>query len=202
MWVATDQHWDPALTLTGKPGKGGWSGGGVAWSEDGVSWHVLGVSGGLPSANVRDLVPWRGTMWAATAPYRLWRPPTVDGDGNPVPGRWDMMGGGVARRDGEVWTAYGSITSDELSDSAVALAANEQALWVGTAGRGLVAFDGVTWKAHTDCGDEDRCIQDNFVTAVAAGPDGALWVGTARVNGRGTGLQVSGQRPHARRPGG
>jgi ligand-binding sensor domain-containing protein len=190
LWVATDQDWDAGLTLPGKTDPGGWTGGGVAWTADGQGWHVLGVGGGLPSSNVRDLVAWRGAVWAATAPYQRWQPPTVDGDGNPVKGHWEQLGGGVARRDGERWVAYDSAGTAELSDSATALAADARALWVGTAGRGLVAYDGTTWKALLDCGDAARCIQDNYVTAVAAGPDGAIWVGTARFNGHGTGLQV------------
>jgi ligand-binding sensor domain-containing protein len=190
LWVATEQWWNPELTLPGKVDAGGWAGGGVAYSGDGVTWHVLGAAGGLPSVNVRDVAVWKGSVWVATAPYQSWRPPTIDADGNPVRGRWEQLGGGVALRNGEQWTAYSTVTSEELSDSTTALAATEAALWIGTSGRGLVAYDGLNWKALTDCGDEARCIQDNFVTSLAAGADGALWVGTARFNGRGTGLEV------------
>lgn len=190
LWVAMEPWWDPALQLPGKDEPGGWTGGGVAYTRDGASWTAAGVDEGLPSNNVRDLAVWEGAMWLAAEPYLVWRPPEDDPDTGLREGRFDAAGGGVARFDGSAWTAYDSNTSTELSDNARVLAAGEGVLWVGTGGRGLVAHSGGKWKALMDCGDENRCIQDNYVTALAVGGDGAVWVGTARFNGRGTGVNV------------
>ena len=55
---------------------------------------IISFAGGLPSSNVRDIVAWRGAVWVATAPYQSWRPPTVDGDGNPVKGSWSSYPSG------------------------------------------------------------------------------------------------------------
>jgi ligand-binding sensor domain-containing protein len=190
LWVGAGQWWNPALSLPGKATPGGWDGGGVAFTADGQVWTDLGTTGGLPSSNVRDLVAWRAAMWVATEPHQAWKPPSRDAEGNPIEGRWEANGGGVARRDGERWMVFSSDSNAELSDNARVLAADANGLWVGTGGRGLVAFNGAQWKALEDCGNEIRCIQDNFVTALAVGADGAIWVGTARFNGRGTGINV------------
>lgn len=190
LWVATGQWWNRTATFTGKAEPGGWTGGGVAHTADGVEWTVLDASSGLPSTNVRDVASWKGQMWVATEPSLRWRAPTTDGGGDPVPGRWEAVGGGVARRDAERWTAFDSTGVAELSDNARALAGDGRALWVATGGRGLVAYDGARWKALRDCGNPSRCIQDNYVTALSIGDDGAIWLGTSRFNGHGTGVNI------------
>ena len=189
LWVATEQWWDPDQSFDGKDRPGGWVGGGVAYSDDGVNWPSVEVAEGLSSANARDIVAWRGSVWVATEPYQRWVPPTVGADGEEA-GRWEQLGGGVAQFDGTSWRTHDSNGNTELSDSARAIAADADALWVGTHGRGLVAFDGGKWQALQDCGDELRCIQDDYVTALAVSDDGAVWVGTSRFNGRGTGVGV------------
>ncbi len=196
LWVGTTARWDMSVTYPGQAEPGGWIGGGMAFTDDGVRFHVLGAANGLPSTNVRDITVWRGEVWVATAPYWNWSPPENDGD-QTRPGRWDLVGGGVARYDGDKWEAFDSKLVDVMSNNVRAVSGGPRALWIGTAGRGLVAYDGAQWHAHMDCGDDARCIQDNYVTAVAAGADGAVWVGTSRFNGRGTGLGVldPGQTP-------
>lgn len=190
LWAGTGQWWDPSAQLPGKTEPGGWVGGGLAYSADGRQWTKLGAEAGLPSAQIRDLALWRGQLWLASEPAWQWQPPSEDAGGEPVPGRWEAQGGGLARRDGESWTVFDASTTAELSDSALHLAADNRALWVGTGGRGLVAFDGGRWKGLRDCGQPTRCIQDNYVTSLAVGDDGAIWVGTARFNGQGTGVNV------------
>jgi ligand-binding sensor domain-containing protein len=189
LWVTTEQWWDPESMPEGKDRPGGWVGGGVAHTADASSWFTVSVDDGLSSANARDAISWRGSIWVATEPYQRWVPPTRSADGD-EPGRWEQLGGGVAQFDGSRWSTHDSNGNTELSDSARMLAATDSALWVGTRGRGLVAFDGGRWASLQDCGDELRCIQDDYVTALAVSGDGAVWVGTSRFNGRGTGVGV------------
>jgi hypothetical protein len=190
LWVASEPWWDPELVLAGKAERGGWVGGGVASSADGRTWQVFGTAQGVPSANVRDVLPVGATIWLATEPYPRWVPPGFDPEGSPVSGRWEPTGGGVGEYNASTWRTYDSTTTTALSENARALAARGDTLWVGTGGRGLVAYRGGKWASLADCGDELRCIQDNFVTALGVSGDGAVWVGTARFNGRGTGVGV------------
>jgi len=190
LWVATEQWWDPELTLAGKAEPGGWSGGGVSFTADGTAWTTMGLSQGLPSVNVRDVLAWNGTVWLATEPYRRWRVPEDDPDGGKQQGSFESVGGGVAQRDGSAWRVHDSNANSRLSDNARVLAASRDALWVGTGGRGVSVFHGGVWSSLRDCGNANRCIQDDYVTALAVGGDGAVWVGTSRFNGRGTGLNI------------
>lgn len=190
LWAAGEPVWNPHHRLSDKETPGAWIGGGVAWTADGQHWERAGLGEGLPSASVRDLASWRGAMYLATAPYPRWVPPGLDPDDRPVPGRWEPTGGGVARWDGSAWMAWNRETAPDLSDTTTALAAGPDALWVGTHGRGLALWDGGRWHGLRDCGDEAACIGDNFVTALAVGPDGAVWVATSRFNGLGSGVAL------------
>jgi ligand-binding sensor domain-containing protein len=190
LWVASEPVWDNALRLPGREVPGGWHGGGLAVTEDGEHFVSYGLADGLPSLDIRDVTMWRDQMWVATRPYQRWREPGQDPDGNPVPGAWEPSGGGVARLDGLRWLPMGADQSSELSDDARMLAAGEDVLWLATGGRGLAAWNGASWFGLRDCGNESRCIQDDYVTAVAVGPDGAVWVATERFNGQGTGVAV------------
>ena len=189
LWVATDQWWDADARREGTDERGDWTGGGVAYSSDGLSWTTVGVTDGLVSANARDVHDWNGSIWVATEPYSRWVPPSggVDGDED---GHWEHLGGGLAQFDGTSWRVHDSDSNAEISNNTVALASTASTLWVGTRGRGLVAHAGGQWKALQDCGDDQRCISDDFVTALAVSDDGAVWVGTSRFNGRGTGAAV------------
>ena len=190
LWVAAEPVWDPVLRLPGREEPGGWHGGGLAVTEDGASFVSYGLQDGLPSLDVRDVSAWRDQLWIATRPYERWREPGEDPDGNLVPGRWEASGGGVARHDGVRFLPMGADQSSELSDDARMLAAGEDVLWLATGGRGLAVWDGAGWHGLRDCGNESRCIQDDYVTAVAVGGDGAVWVATERFNGQGTGVAV------------
>ena len=190
LWVGAEPVWDPLARVTSKSDPGGWVGGGVASSADGIMWDRFGLEAGLPSTSVTDLAVWRDGLYVATAPYFEWAPPTEDPEGRPVAGRWISVGGGLARREAGAWLAWTSSSVPELADDIRALAAGDDALWIGTSGRGLVAFDGARWHALRDCGDDSLCIPENFVTAVAVGGDGAIWVGVRRFNGHGAGVSV------------
>jgi len=187
LWVGTEPAWNPHASPEGGP-IGAWEGGGVAVTADGSSWAHHGLSEGLPSVHVADIAVWRDAVWLAMVPYAEWAPPSTDPDGNPVPGRWLKTGGGLARWDGSRWTAWTSAAVTELSDDLRALAAGRDVLWIGTSGRGLVATDGTRWGGLRDCGSETRCVPDNFVTALATGGDGVVWVATRRFNGQGSGI--------------
>lgn len=189
LWVGAAPHWDPLLAVPSKPTLGGWTGGGIAYSDDGERWTQFDTAG-LPSAEVRDLAVWQGAVFSAHAPQLAWVPPTTDPDGLPVPGRWAQSGGGVGQFVDGRWTVWNADRATELSDTVNALAAGSTALWAATSGRGLVAWTGAGWKGRRDCGDDHRCIQDNYVTAVAVGGDGTVWVATKRFNGRGTGVAL------------
>lgn len=190
LWVGTQPMWDPHIRVPGKTDPGGWVGGGVTSTADGLDWQTFGLPAGLPSTSVTDVAVWRGGVYVATAPYPEWAPPTEDPEGMPVPGRWISVGGGLARYEAGAWLAWTSASVPELADEIRALGPGDDALWIATSGRGLVAFDGARWQGLRDCGDEARCIPENFVTAVAVSPDGAVWVGVRRFNGQGAGVSV------------
>lgn len=189
LWVGARPHWEPLLPVSGKPTLGGWTGGGIAFSDDGGGWTVVEAAA-LPSADVRDLAVWQGALFSAHGPQPSWVPPTTDPDGLPVPGRWSLAGGGVGQFVDGRWSVWNADRAPELADTVNALAAGPTALWAATSGRGLVAWTGAGWKGRRDCGDDHRCIQDNYVTAVAVGGDGTVWAATKRFNGRGTGVAL------------
>ncbi len=187
LWVGATQVWDPEAAGPEPGTKGAWRGGGLAFSADGILWQWQSLADGLPSLAVRDLALWRGNVWLASEPYWSWRE-AQPAEG--IAGRWELVGGGVAAyRDGR-WYSFDQSKVGALSDRVRHLAASPRALWAGTLGRGLVAYDGQRWQGYTDCGQPLRCLLADYVTALAVGPDGAVWVSTARFNGRGVGLQV------------
>ena len=190
LWVGTEPVWDPIVRIATKTDPGGWVGGGVSSSSDGLLWDNFSLADGLPSTSITDLNVWNGGLYVATAPFLEWAPPTEDPEGRPVPGRWVAVGGGLARSEGGSWLAWTNATVPELADDIRALASGDNALWIGTSGRGLVSFDGARWQAHRDCGDDSQCVPENFVTAVAVSDDGAVWVGVRRFNGQGAGVSV------------
>ena len=136
LWVGAEPIWDPIVRIPSKPDLGGWVGGGVASSDDGVRWEQHGLAEGLPSTHVSDLAVWRGGVYVATVPYPEWAPPTEDPDGRPVPGRWVASGGGLARNEAGRWLSWTNASVPELADDLRALAAGDDALWIGTSGRG------------------------------------------------------------------
>lgn len=190
LWVAGEQVWDPQVTVDGVETPGAWVGGGVAYTPDLTQWSAFRQASGLPSDNIRDLAFWKGAMWLASEPYRRWQPGQTDAGGDKEPGRWVWAGGGVAVRTVSGWTRHDSASDSGLSDSVRHLVAGREALWAGTWGRGLAAYDGARWTQYRDCGNSQRCIQSDYVSALAIGPDDALWMGTATFNGQGRGVNV------------
>ncbi len=190
LWVAGEQVWDPQATVEGGSEPGAWVGGGVAYTPDLTQWSAFRQASGLPSDNIRDLAFWRGAMWLASEPFHRWQAGQTDAGGDPEPGHWVWAGGGVAVRTATGWTRHDSAGDSSLSDSVRHLAAGPEALWAGTWGRGLAAYDGVKWTQYRDCGNSQRCIQSDYVSALAIGPDDALWMGTATFSGQGRGVNV------------
>lgn len=187
LWVGAEQVWDPQAQVEGGAAQGAWVGGGLAVTPDLVQWSAFRQADGLPSENIRDIALWRGSMWVASEPYRRWQPASGSGE-QAEQGHWAWAGGGVAQRSGAAWTRYDSSKDSSLSDAVRHLVAGPQALWAGTWGRGLAAFDGAKWTAYRDCGNARRCLQSDYVSALALGADDAIWVGMATFNGQGKGL--------------
>lgn len=189
LWVAGEQVWDAQAQAEGAPRPGAWVGGGLAYTPDLVQWSAFRQADGLPSDNVRDLAFWRGSMWVATEPYRRWQ--AAQGGGEQTEeGHWAWAGGGVAQRSGNAWLRFDSSKDSSLSDAVRHLVAGPQALWAGTWGRGLAAYDGAKWTAYRACGSSRRCLQSDYVSALALGADDALWVASATFNGQGKGLNL------------
>ncbi len=187
LWLAATQRWDPGAAGPEPGMRGAWQGGGLARTADGKRWQWLRMADGLPSLAVRDLAVWQGNLWLAAEPYWRWREAQPS---QGQAGRWELAGGGVAVQQAGGWQSFDPSKVAVLSDRVLHLAPGRAALWMGTAGRGLVAYDGQRWQGFTDCGQPLRCPLEDYVTALAVGPDGAVWAGTARFNGHGAGLQV------------
>jgi ligand-binding sensor domain-containing protein len=187
LWAGTAEWWDPLATPSGATSPGGWRPGGLSLSEDGRTWNPAPGRESWPSANVADLESWRDALWVAAVPHHEWAAP---GTGGSEVGRWVSTGGGVGRFGAGSWTVWGPEQESALASAVTAVAAGPAAIWFGTSGRGLAAFDGGRWTSYRACSDGRRCLPDDYVSRVEVGTDGAVWVATQMFNGRGTGLSV------------
>lgn len=151
----------------------------VAVAPDGVVW--FGTNGGVSRFDSETWTTYTAADGLGLRGYEI-RAIAVAPDGTVWAGAGDrrsQYGGGVSRFDGETWTNY--TTADGLRyDSAIAVApAPDSTVWVGIGGGGGVAhFDGETWTSY----NYNNYIESNWgptwVSAIAVGPDGILWVGT------------------------
>jgi ligand-binding sensor domain-containing protein len=104
---------------------------------------------------------------------------------------WVGTAGGLARLDKEGhWQTYTMATSNGgLPDDRVqAVVASDGVLWAGTQ-HGLARLDkNGRWQTYTKANTDGRLPSDS-VTALAVGPDGALWIGTRESqSSRGSGV--------------
>ena len=89
---------------------------------------------------------------------------------------WLATQDGLARFDGVRFTVFDKSTTPEMANSDITalVASREGRLWIGTAGGGLLQFDGARFLRYT----VDDGLRSNTVTALYEAPDGALWIGT------------------------
>jgi ligand-binding sensor domain-containing protein len=191
LWVGTAQVWGPTVTPEGgKPGA--WVGGGLAVRQSATEWIHYGVKDGLPSANVADVVEYRGRMWVGSAPYMAWSPP-APGPGGTEPGRWSSQGGGLGRLLDAGWQTLDVRRNLNLSENVRSLVTDGTYLWVATGGKGILVHDGSetdapVWAVLDACSRPGACPPDNYITALALDPLGAVWAGLERFNHRGIGV--------------
>ena len=176
LWVGAQQQWDGRA----------WGGGGVARLKDGA-WQAYTPSEGLATTNVTDVaVTPSGQVWVVGQPYRVWVPPT-----DVAPGYWQANGGGASVFDGQRWIAF------QRQDDDPSALPNTNVVWavsVDTAGRawfatsaGLLMLGPQGWRSWRVTGGAPAA---NPVTAVAAAPDGRVWMAVTDPSGIGLSLTI------------
>ena len=175
-------RWEPVMLPANLEGVDvgpivGVAGGGLCFATAGMGilhyagdeWKTIDEEDGLASNDVRCLLRSKdGAVWAAYAGR---------GPGVPFsPRSRGRRGGGMSRFDpaNNVWVEVAA--PGELAGGAVTAMAQavDGAVWLGTANRGVLRFDGSNWQgfAAGDGMPADR------VLSVASAPDGSVWVGT------------------------
>lgn len=95
---------------------------------------------------------------------------TVDGEGR----TWFGTDQGIS-----VWNGSSFFTIDKQrglpSDDIRALAADQDGVWIGTAGGGLYRFSGSQLQILNQ---QNVGLPSDNITKLAMGPDGALWIGS------------------------
>lgn len=167
---------------------------GICWSSDGVRWTSFRTPA-LPSNIVYGVAVVGRELWVATpAGAARWNGKAFEhlssAGRNPLHfGHLGLLGirpmgertafidpRGVSWTDGHAQFVARDETLAARSKHLTATAAAGQTLWVGTEDRGLLRLDGTTVRAYHDARD----LPDNWVTAVAARPDGTALVGTCQ----------------------
>lgn len=104
----------------------------------------------------------------------------IDKSGSKWIGTW---GGGLAKFDGKSWTVFNSSNSDLPNNYVNAIAIDPQnRVWVGT-DKGLVCYDGTSWK-------NTEGLPDDHIRSLAIDDSGIVWIGTwqgglAKYDGKG-----------------
>jgi ligand-binding sensor domain-containing protein len=124
--------------------------GGVA-SFDGAKWETFNAqNSALAGAAVRDIaVDINNYKWMAT-------------------------NAGIFKFDGLNWTRYDA-KAGLLDENALAVAARNTNIWVGTQEKGLFKFDGITWSNYTIANSK---IPSNTVQNLTFDATGKLWLAT------------------------
>lgn len=124
---------------------------------DGLTWRLHNSENGLPDDWVDTLTAASdGSVWAGTE------------------------SAGAARFDGSAWSTF-DLTNSELPSLRISgLAASpDGSVWFGTYGNGLARFDGAAWTAYPSTSEWAPEGPPSYSYALAAGPDGDLWVSSS-----------------------
>jgi ligand-binding sensor domain-containing protein/signal transduction histidine kinase len=120
-----------------------------------AGWRALAVYGqpqGLPQSSVYSLLQTRdGYLWVGTR-------------------------GGLARFDGVRFTTFDNRDKSQLRESEIwsLVEADDASLWIGTFGGGVSRLKDGRFQVF---GKKEGLASD-FVTSLAKGPDGSIWIGT------------------------
>lgn len=171
------------------------------WDVDTVSgtWTRRALPGALPTADIYALAAFGGALWAATFDQGLLKIAPATGAITPVTqatsdlsGNWtrglvtfrNMLyvrhtTGQVDRLDANndgIWRP--AFAKNDLPRPQVfALAADGNARLLAGGWAGWASWDGETWQHHW----KDPELAGQVITAIAATPDGAIWLGTQKV---------------------
>ena len=161
------------------------------WQQEGGHWRRRPDPSSLPSADVQTLGAYGGALWVGTLDGGL-----LQYDGARVR-RWTQAAGlraasprGLTVFGGKLYVRYATGEADCYDGHAwqpaftkadlprpevYALAADSHFLFAG-GWAGWAATDGKVWERH----DHDPELAGQVVTAIAPGPDGAVWIGTQK----------------------
>ena len=114
---------------------------------------------GLPYNSVEALaVDAQGTLWVGTGKF------------------YNVGGEGLAKFDGETWTAYNTDNSGLPNNHIISLTIDDQGnIWMGTDGGGVAKFDGETWTVYDIF---DTALSSGIVASLAIDDQANIWMGT------------------------
>ncbi len=153
-------------------------------------WNIYNTGNSILPSNqvqaiaIKNNVKWIGTaegltrieedQWITYTPLNSSLPSAfitsiaVDNTGN----TWIGTDKGLARYDGTKWSVCDKLLNQFITKLVYHDATHT--LWIGT-DKGLARYDGTTWERYDDPGST---LMDMFVSSLAVGSNGTLWMGS------------------------
>ncbi len=171
-------------------------GGGVSCYDD-RGWSTFTTADGLVSNYVASIdADQSGRLWIgadqgiSAFDGRRWQNFTK---ANGLDAGWAVLQHRTYLRDGRVWSRNSYFDGQQWRKAGLARAgvhtifrSRDGTLWFGTAGGGVSAYDGASWRSFTTADG----LTTNYIVAIGQGSDGALWFGGDALQGAGGGLSV------------